>query len=349
MKCLAVLKDGAQICFEHLCVILPNGKEIPIHVQSRIKHYLCHIRLFERLLRLEPRCGAFLTDDLIVITFQRHLFILSIYQEKIIKTIPLRNGFSDVLSFCSMNEYGEQSIYFGDYGMNSEQKCVNIYKLNSQNYSLEVLYSFPNQTVRHIHNILYDKWRDRFIIFTGDEGEYAGIYLANKDFSKVTAWKCGKQQFRAVAGRMNEQGLIYATDAVTEDNGVYYISFNNDSELKKICSLDGSVIYGCNINKGLIFSTTVEPYPSKKSRLLSLLDNRRGPGIKSNFPTVFLITDGLIIKKIRIFEKDILPMRLFQYGCIQFPALASRNLSDIICNGVAIYQHDGKSFKIELS
>ena len=51
-------------------------------------------------------------------------------------------------------------------------------------------------SVKHIHNILYDKYRERFFIFTGDFGDDVGIYIANSDFSKVTPYLVGQQSYQ---------------------------------------------------------------------------------------------------------------------------------------------------------
>ena len=52
-----------------------------------------------------------------------------------------------------------------------------------------------------------------------------GIYIANSDFSKVTPYLVGQQSYRAVIGKVLENGLLYATDAVMEDNYLYYVPF----------------------------------------------------------------------------------------------------------------------------
>lgn len=348
MKCLALTQKHESIRFSNFFLHFDSGHRIVIGTKSIGKTIAGVFRIFERLFRIEPRCASFISSDLLVIAFQRKLWVVSLHGERVIKSLCNRKGFSDVLTFCSMAEHGENAVYYGDYGMNPNNLHINIYRLDDK-INQKIVYTFSDNTIRHIHNIIYDKWRDRFFVFTGDEGDRIGIYIANRDFSSVEPFLIGSQQYRCVVGKVLEHGLLYATDAVMEDNALYYISFDGEEKISKIVDLPGSVIYGTTVKDGLLFSTTVEPYPSKKSRLLSLLDNRKGKGIRSNEIYLYYVSDSLDAKVLKTFKKDWLPMRLFQYGCIQFPALESQEMRNIICNGVAVKEYDGKQFEIDLS
>ena len=66
-----------------------------------------------------------------------------------------------------MRSYGMNVVYYGDYGQNVNGEEIHIYKLDESLHS-EICYTFPAGSVKHIHNILYDKYRERFFIFTGD-------------------------------------------------------------------------------------------------------------------------------------------------------------------------------------
>ena len=141
--------------------------------------------------------------------------------------------------------------------------------------------------------------------------------------------------------------MLFRSDAVMESNYLYFLPLENNLKLEVIVPLEGSVIYGCNLKNELIFSTTVEPRPSRKNYCLNLFDNRKGKGIKSNNVILYKIDDKLNLSQILSFKKDILPMRLFQYGCIQFPALASRNINKLLINPVAVKNCDGRIISID--
>ena len=345
MKCLAHTHKGTSIYFRRQRLLLPGGGSIYMPATSRLKSWLGRWRCFERLFRLEPRCAAFLGKDMLLVAYQRKIWIVNIAQAEIIKTIPVRQGFSDVLSFCQQDD---GDVYYGDYGMNPREESIHIYKVG-EDLTPSIVYTFPIHHIRHIHSLVYDKWRKNFFIFTGDMGGKMGIYAANRDFSVVKPFLVGSQQYRAVVGYVTEQHLYYATDAVMEDNYLYRVALGENPQggvaggkVERIAELNGSVIYGCHLADGFLMSTTVEPYPSKKSRLLSLLDNRRGLGIKSADVLVYHVSgDGKLNLSAR-YKKDGWPMRLMQYGCVQFPALEDENVKSIMVTPVAVKKHDGK-------
>ena len=349
MKILSILSDHRFIGFDRMKVLLPDGCKIEMPTQSPFIKYLCRFRSLVRLFRLEPRCATFLTEDILILAFLRKLWFISLSKANIVSVENLRIGFSEVLTFCSMRSYGMNVVYYGDYGQNVNGEEIHIYKLDESLHS-EICYTFPAGSVKHIHNILYDKYRDRFFIFTGDFGDDVGIYIANSDFSKVTPYLVGQQSYRAVIGKVLENGLLYATDAVMEDNYLYYVPFS-DSIPRKLLSLGGSVIYGLILKEGLVFSTTVEPRPSVSSKIISLIDNRRGKGIKSNLIDVFYVSDDLACQKLKSYKKDFLPMRLFQYGCVTFPVLFDEHMeiSSLPVNPVSVDDYDGIVDHLELS
>lgn len=348
MKILAILPNFNQIYFDWMYLYLPNGKKIKISFSSFVKKQLGRFRIFVRLLRLEPRCLTFLSEDIFVISFLKKLWFISLCEGKIRQCESVRKGFSDVLMFCSMREYGYNIVYYGDYGQNVHEEEIHIYKLD-ENLHSEICYTFPARSIKHIHNILYDKFHERFFIFTGDFGDHVGIYIADSKFCKVTPYLLGQQSYRAVIGKVLEKGLLYATDAVMEDNYLFYISFL-DNKPRKVLSLNGSVIYGLILNKGLLFSTTVEPRPSVTSRVISLIDNRNGNGIKSNNVEVFFVSDELVCRKLKTYRKDLLPMRLFQYGSVSFPCLFDEqiDLQSIPINPVSVKYFDGMIDYLEI-
>lgn len=314
---------------------------------SSIVRFLSRFRLFSRLLRLEPRCAVFLNDCDMLIAFQHKIFMVSTREHTVNNIILSRIGFSHPLNFLSMLEFGKEEIYWGDYGDNCLSEEINIYKYTKEKGAV-IVFTFAPGIIKHVHNIIYDKWRDRFFVLTGDFGEKVGIYTADRDFKKVEPFLIGREDFRAVQGVVFENCIAWVTDAVLHENHLFYYDFNS-KELKKKQDINGSVIYGCSINDGLLFSTTVEPFPSSSSRILSLLDNRLGPGIKSKHVHLLYMSDKLEVTKICEYKKDVWPMRLFQYGQIMFPYYEEKKQKSIIVNPVAVKNVDGKQQIIKLN
>lgn len=345
-KILYITKEQKKLWFKAGYLYLDNDLIIQFPITSYFKKIASKIRILTRLLRLEPRNAVFLTNDLIIVAFLHKLFVISIKLKKIITILDNRNGFSNPLNFCSMRNFGKEEVYWGDYGQNNNHEAINIYKY-TPNDGITIVHTFKPGDIKHVHNIIFDKYRNSFLIFTGDFETKAGIYQATYDFSEIKPLLIGSQKYRAVQGIVFKNELIYATDAVMENNYIFSYSFATQN-LTVLEELNGSVIYGTLVNDGIIFSTTVEPYPSSKSKIKTLLDNRKGKGIKSNHIDLYYISADKEIKRLHRFKKDLLPMRLFQYGAVTFPYYENQSTTSIYTNPIATTKYDGKNYIINL-
>lgn len=344
-KLLYVLKDGRKLSFQRNALFLDKEKIVEFEMGFLYKG-LVGIRLLNRLLRLDPRCAAFINDDLCVVSHLKQLYFISIGRKQIMHKQPVRETFSNILNFCALKSYGYEEVYWGDYGANPTHSEVNIYRCTTD-CNPKICYTFKAGQIKHIHNIVFDSSRNQFYVFTGDFEEQSGIYVASHDFLRVEPLKIGKQQYRAVVGVVAHRKLVYATDAVMEENFLYSLDLETGS-IEKLQPLNGSVIYGIPVNGGLLLSTAVEPYPSSTSIVCSLLDNRLGKGIKSRNVEVLFVYPGLQVRKVASFRKDWLPMRLFQYGFVSFPTYENLQTTIVECNPVAVKKWDGKTYVINL-
>ena len=316
---------------------------------SKIRQLLSHIRLTNRLLRLEPRLAVALTEKEYMVVFQRKIFLLNISKKCITEAYPVREGFSNPLNICSMKKYGQAVAYWGDYEINEGKKYINIYKYQV-GAPPKVCYTFKEGLINHVHQIIFDPYRERFIIFTGDFGKEVGIYTADNRFTNVEPLFVGNENFRACQGIVTEDGLLWATDAVMKENHLFYLSFNQPDKIRDLATLNGSVIYGLPINDGLLFSTTVESYPSNNRGFSKFLDDRIGPGIKSRDVDLMFVSKDLKVQLLHRFKKDCWPMRLFQYGQIQFPSSdwGGYYVNEVVVNPIAVKKYDGKPFFVKL-
>ncbi len=306
---------------------------------SSIKRIASKIRLSNRLLRLEPRATERLSENKFIMCFAHKIWIVDIAKRIMNVAYENRQGWSDTLNFCSDGK----NIYWGEYGSNPERDEVNIYKI-SQDEKIEVVYTFPKQTIRHIHNIFFDATENCFWIFTGDNDTNAGIYRASKDWTKVQAVRTGEQRYRTVVGFPYEGGVIYATDSVSDANHIYVL--NKDGALDKLAAINGSCIYGTETMNHYIFSTTVEP--PEGAGFLSMLSNKLGGGILSrDVEVVSVRKSDLKVSVIAKYRKDWLPMKFFQYGVAMFPK--GQEQSEMLWHYVmACKKYDGKSLLIDL-
>lgn len=342
-RLLYLLENNTALLFHRVSfykVNLETRKKTPICRMpiGRGTTLLSKFRPFSRLIRLEPKCTGRLSETEFVVSLLGACWLIDIGNRTYKKLFENPKGFSDVINFCSTTE----GIYWGDYGRNTEYRSVKVYHL-SRNHQVTVVHTFAPGMVRHIHNIIED--RNGFLLFTGDNEAKAGIYKANKDWTKVNPWKIGKPRYRAVVGFSCQEGVLYATDSVESENHLRLIK--PDGTELELSPINGSCIYGGEIRNHYLFSTTVEPHEGEC--ILKIFSNKLGNGIKSRDVHILVVDKkDLNVKVVRRYKKDCWPMKLFQYGRVLF-AGGQKNVSNFWCSPVACKKYDGKSIKIELN
>ncbi len=188
------------------------------------------------------------------------------------------------------------NTYWGEYFDNRTRAEVHIYASADRGRTWNVAYTFPVRTIRHVHNIVYDRWADCLWILTGDDGPECKILRADRDLRSIETVLSGNQQARAVAAIPAENGLYLSTDTPFEQN--YVLHLDRAGRVEQIADLASSSIFGCRTANGLFFSTMVEPSTVNSTKEVHLAGSANG----ANWQTLAR------------WEKDSLPMRYFQYG-----------------------------------
>jgi hypothetical protein len=195
-------------------------------------------------------------------------------------------------------------IYWGEYFDNRERAEVHIYVSTDRGRTWQIAYTFPAGSIRHVHNIVYDRWCDCLWILTGDEGAECKVVRASCDLRSVEVVLAGNQQTRAVAAIPMKNGLYLSTDTPFEHNHVYRLNsqINRTGNVDRVGDLASSSIFGCRagcqIGEALFFSTMIEPSVVNISREVQIAGSR----------------DGMNWQVLAGWKKDNLPMRYFQYG-----------------------------------
>ncbi len=192
------------------------------------------------------------------------------------------------------------SIYWGEYFDNRERAEVHIYVSADRGSTWQIAYTFPAGSIRHVHNIVYDRWADCLWILTGDEGAECKVLRADCDLRSVEVVLAGNQQARTVAAIPTQNGLYLSTDTPFEKNHVYRL--DRAGNVEQVGDLAGSSIFGCkvscNIGDAMFFSTMIEPSTVNTCKEVHLTGSRDG-------------TNWQVLAR---WKKDNLPMRYFQYG-----------------------------------
>lgn len=192
-------------------------------------------------------------------------------------------------------------VFFGEYFDNARRNEVHIYASDDGGLTWHVAYTFARNSIRHIHNLVYDRWGDCLWIFTGDNGHECRILRASLDFNTIDEVLCGTQQARAVAAVVVEDGLYFTSDTPLELNYIYFLGRRGSVE--KLVPIPSSSIQGCRNAAGIYFSTMVEPSAVNRTEAV----------------TVFGSTNGLEWQSLIEWRKDRWPSKFFQYGNAFFP------------------------------
>jgi hypothetical protein len=187
-------------------------------------------------------------------------------------------------------------VFWGEYFDNRERDAVHIYGSTDLGQTWHVAHTFPRGAIRHVHNIVYDRWADCLWVLTGDEGRECHILRASSDFKTVEALLSGHQQARAVAALPTQDGLYFASDTPLESNHIYRLDRAGD--LTTRAGITSSCLYGCRTSNALFFSTMVEPSAVNRDRCVRL----------------FASSDGQAWGSLQQWQKDPWPMGPFQYG-----------------------------------
>lgn len=316
---------------------------------SFLRRFGSHSRLLERLMRLEPGFSLLITDDKMYVPINGALYLLDLNDGSLKLEHKFRKEMRSYLSATKVEkiEGFTDCVCYGEYFNNPRREEVRIWRRNVSDDKWEIAYTFEKGMINHIHSIVPDRYRDVVWILTGDFDQSAGFWIATDDFRKVRSVAIGKQKYRSCAAFPLPEGVLYATDTQFEANSIRLLrEVGPVFETEKLYDLEGSCIYSCTVGERYFFSTAVEPASKGKSKL-DLLSYKRGKGIKSWNSEIIMgnLKEGF--KRITVFEKDFLPMGLFQFGTVTFPS-AQAHFANLVFQGIGLRRIDGKMLIVEL-
>jgi len=313
-------KDGNLLEME-------NGvleKKYPIFHTNKEK-FVARSHLLFRGLRLGIRTAVALSDELIVCSIGNMLYEYNLKDKK------LSDGFCLVdrirpLIFTDVKgvEGFDDMLIFGGYLANPDKNPVHIYKRVYAD-KWEIVYTFPQSAINHVHNIVADPYRKCLWAFTGDFDEASAIWKITDNFKSVERVFCNDQMYRACAAFALPEGLLYATDAPFAEDYIYLMK--EDLSVEQINSIGGSCIYGCQWKDKYVFSSTVEADGRNQTKMQFLFSRKCGAGIKDDYVHLYCGNLETGFKEIYKEKKDIWQF-LFQFGVFKFPM--GKNESDLL-------------------
>ncbi len=195
---------------------------------------------------------------------------------------PLRWAYNAHFSAC-----------FGEYFGNPQREEVKIFGTkNGEEW--EVLWTFPKRTIRHVHGIFWDPYRNGFWVTTGDDDHESTIWFTDDNFGTLTSVLSGSQMTRAVDIIPTKDGLIIPTDTPREEN---WIQFFDMDKLTKNAPIIGSAFHAKSTQGLYLVSTVTEP---------SKVNHAGGVGL-------YISLNGTTWKQIEFLQKDIFPLSTQKY------------------------------------
>ncbi len=348
-KPLCTLEDNSLVCYY-------KGRIIRYHLDNLIerqivanipapffKRIILRIRIIERIMHFDVRWGILVSKVDMLILLGTNIFRLNIGSGNFNLEFKLNNT-KPLSVYRIKNIKGfEDGILIGDYSSNKKRKNVCIYMRTVDKEGSPVwktVYTFQPGKIRHIHGFATNYDKSGIYIMTGDEDKESGIWMAKKGFEEVKEILVGQQQYRCCQLLANAEGIIYLTDAPSEDNHLY---FYDSKGLKKISEIYGTCIYGTHWKKFLFASTVVEPDYHAKNRWEYWLTNVPGNGIKGKQVKILCISEEGKIYNLMEFMHDGKPLRLAQYATAYF---SSENNEKIYFSPVSVMDDDNNIFEI---
>lgn len=318
---LCFLPDGRLVCYRKGSVLLyQNGKEERSYTfpMSQKERLLGWSRYATRLMRFGIRAAFALDNEHVLLSQGNSIFELDLTSGNLSNGWFCGEGirplmFTEVKGIEGITD----GIYFGGYLGNPDKTPVNVYHRSGID-KWDVVYTFPQGAINHIHNIVADPYRNCLWAFTGDFDEASAIWKITDNFKNVERVACNDQKYRGCVVYALLEGLLYATDAPFTDDYIYLL--NPDTmEAKKVLPIHGSCIYGCKWKDKYVFSSTVEGDGRNMSRIEWLFTRKRGAGIKDDHVHMYMgnLKDGF--KEIYKEKKDCMPYYTFQFGVFKYP------------------------------
>jgi hypothetical protein len=202
---------------------------IPISIKDTI---LFSTNISIRILRLGV-ANATIYKNHLFFTYTKKIWIAKLDESEIIPQIifEFENGKSP-LNFSLVEEnqstYFNAGIYFGEYFSNPSESPVQIYHIHPNTFEVKPVFTFPEKTINHIHNLVFDDSERYFWVLAGDFGHCAGIWKAQNFFKDVECICNGKQAYRSCVGFTHQNDFLFATDSQFETNSIQLLKQEND-------------------------------------------------------------------------------------------------------------------------
>jgi hypothetical protein len=178
-------------------------------------------------------------------------------------------------------------LYYGEYFGNADRGAVHVYG-SEDGKQCEKVYTFPPSTIRHVHAVVSDPYRNGHWVLTGDDDEESGLWFTGDHFQTLDRIIGDTQRARAVDIIPTPDTLIVPTDTPREQN--YIQQFDpSTGRLTRVHPLPNSAFHAVRVGPLMLVSTVAEPSPVNDTR----------------HATVHASLDGTIWKEVTALVRDV--------------------------------------------
>lgn len=289
-----------------------------------------HNKLFKRISRRDVHHLNRLPNGALIGIIQKGIILQKRGQTTFQKVFHIPRG-SRPLNLAIHPTNGR--VFFGEYFQNKNRETVHVY--GSENgLDWKIYYTFPANSIRHIHRIIYDEFRKGWWVLTGDTDEESGLWFSKDNFKTLELITGGSQKARAVSIIPTKDGLIIPMDSPEEKNYIHFFD-TNKKEFKTLRALIGPAFHASYqaLTKRYFITTVVEP------KLFS----------KTTKTAIYTSKDGLDWECLDSFEQDRLSKLSYHY--FRYPEIIifpnnHRSKSFFYCRGIQKY--NGKTITYSL-
>jgi hypothetical protein len=155
-----------------------------------------------------------------------------------------------------LNDCNNNRILFGEYFNNKDRISVNIF-CNNLESKWESIYTFKPGSIRHIHNVIYDSYVNKYIVLTGDTDLESKILSFDPNFKNFETISQGSQFSRSIDVIPTKDGYIIPTDTPKQKNYIYFL--DRKRNIKSKSNVNGSIFHLCQYQNFFLASTALEP------------------------------------------------------------------------------------------
>lgn len=213
-------------------------------------------------------------------------------------------------------------LFVGEYWGNPRRQSLRLWASTDHGETWALAQTLPAGRAKHIHNIIWDEYRQGFWVLTGDRDGESALLFSSDEFRTISEVARGSQMVRACHVFCRPEGLYYGTDTERAANWFVHLELPA-GRLHKIQPLPGSCIYAARMADHYWLSTAVEP---------SKINHDRKPAL-------WFSADLHRWTKLVEFHKDWWPGEYFGFGRVVLPAVQG-NCPVVAFSSVAVQKSD---------